>query len=179
MERWIHNWRAKLCEDERISFTGLRSLAMKLSSLVLMLALLPAFSRADDAAAIRALREQSNLGLLNHQIEPVLASLAENASLVAGASGNAYVGKARIKEVYLKSFADPEFGTYVRQIGEITLADDGKRAAERGTWIAIFNGKNGGSLISGDYLAHWARHDGKWTDMAEVYVALHCSGPKC
>lgn len=152
---------------------------MKLSSLALITALLPAFSWADDAATIRALREQSNLGLQNHQIEPVLASLAENFSLVPGASGIAYVGKARVKEVYLKSFADPEFGTYVRQVREITVADDGKRAAERGTWIAIFNGKNGGSQISGEYLAHWGKHDGGWMDMAEVYVALHCSGPKC
>lgn len=33
--------------------------------------------------------------------------------------------------------------------------------------------------MSEDYFAHWAKKDGAWLTVAEVYVALYCNGPIC
>ena len=134
---------------------------------------------ADEIAVIHALRNQSNLGLLTHQIDPVLASLSEDFVGVGANGGVKVLNKPQVRELYLKTFADPDFVSYVRQPRDITLSDDGLHASERGEWQGIFKNDKGGALASGDYLAYWAKRDGKWVDLTEVYIAVHCTGTQC
>jgi ketosteroid isomerase-like protein len=132
----------------------------------------------DDVAAILALRSDSNAGLLAHDVDRVLRHTTEDFILVGGMSGG-HVGKAVIHDYYLKGFAEPGFVTYIRTPDEVIVAQSGDRASERGKWQGVWRTAKGGSLASGDYFAHWVKRDGGWLTLAEVYVALRCSGPAC
>jgi len=131
-----------------------------------------------EVAAIVALRADSNAGLLAHDVDRVLRHTTDDFILVGGASGG-HIGRSVIHDYFLKGFAAPGFVTYVRTPDEITISDSGDRASERGKWQGIWRDPKSGSLMSGEYFAHWVKKDGAWLTLAEVYVTLHCSGPIC
>ena len=132
-----------------------------------------------DAGTILSLRADSNAGLLAHDVDRVLRHTTDDFILVGGMSGG-HVGKAVVRKYYLDGFADPDLVTYVRTPDGVTISDAGDRAAEHGKWQGVWrNAKGGGSLMSGEYFAHWLKKDGAWLTLAEVYVYLHCTGPAC
>ena len=108
-----------------------------------------------DVGAILSLRADSNAGLLAHDADRVLLHTAEEFILVGGTSGG-HVGKSVVRRYYMDGFA-----------------------IERGKWQGVWRNTKTGSLMSGEYLAHWMKKDGGWVTLAEVYVTLHCSGPIC
>ena len=134
---------------------------------------------ADDADTIRTLRNESNTAMISHQVDKLMASLSDDFVLVGGSSGIAHSGKAALRDYFLEAFHDPGFVTYVRTPAAITVSDDGTRAVEHGHWQGIWRSDASQSFMGGDYLAHWSKRDGKWTDRAEVYVTLRCTGPIC
>ena len=131
-----------------------------------------------DVSTILSLRDDSNAGLLAHNVDRVLLHTTEDFILVGGTSGG-HVGKSVIRRYYIDGFANPDLVTYVRTPDQVTVSDAGDRASERGKWQGVWRNPKTGSLMSGEYLAHWIKKDGVWVTLAEVYVTLHCSGRVC
>jgi ketosteroid isomerase-like protein len=131
-----------------------------------------------DVSTILSLRADSNAGLLAHDVDRVLLHTTDDFILVGGTSGG-HVGKSVIRRYYIDGFAAPDLVTYVRTTDQVTVSDAGDRVSERGKWQGIWRSPKTGSLMSGEYLAHWMKKDGVWVTLAEVYVTLHCVGPVC
>jgi ketosteroid isomerase-like protein len=146
--------------------------------LVVVLGLTSAAAADNDVAVILSLRADSNAGLLAHDVDQVLRHATDDFVLVGGVSG-AHVGKAVIHDYFLKGFAEPGFVTYIRAPDKVTVSQTGDRASERGKWQGVWRDAKGGSLMSGDYFAHWVKKNGAWLTLAEVYVTLQCSGAIC
>ena len=148
------------------------------SLLIVVFGLTSARAAENDVALILALRSDSNAGLLAHDVDRVLSHTTDDFILVGGISGG-HVGRSVVRDYFLKGFAEPGFVTYIRTPDKITVSESGDRASERGKWQGVWRSPKGGSLMSGDYSAHWVKRDGAWLTVAEVYVALHCNGPVC
>lgn len=131
-----------------------------------------------DIATILSLRADSNAGLLAHDVDRVLRHTTDDFILVGGVSGG-HVGRSVIHDYFLKGFAEPSFVTYIRTPDQVTISETGDRASERGKWQGVWRNAKSGSLMGGEYFAHWVKKDGAWLTLAEVYVTLHCSGPIC
>jgi ketosteroid isomerase-like protein len=131
-----------------------------------------------DIGAILSLRADSNAGLLAHDVDRVLLHTTDDFILVGGTSGG-HVGKSVVRRYYLDGFAAPDLVTYVRTPDHVTVSDAGDRASEYVKWQGVWRNQKSGSLMSGEYFAHWMKKDGAWVTLAEVYVTLHCSGPVC
>ena len=145
---------------------------------IVVLALTPAVAADNDAAAISSFRADSNAGLLAHDVDRVLRHTTDDFILVGGVSG-AHIGKSVVRDYFLKGFAEPDFVTYIRAPDKVTISESGDRASERGKWQGVWRNPKGGSLMSGEYFAHWVKKQGAWLTLAEVYVTFHCSGPIC
>jgi ketosteroid isomerase-like protein len=131
-----------------------------------------------DIAAILSLRADSNAGLLAHDADRVLLHTTDDFILVGGTSGG-HVGKLVVRRYYIEGFANPDLVTYVRTPDQVTVSDAGDRASERGKWQGVWRSPKAGSLMSGEYFAHWMKKGGVWVTLAETYVTLHCTGPVC
>ena len=99
--------------------------------------------------------------------------------ILVGGIGGGHVGRSVVSDYFFKGFAEPGFVTYIRTPDKVTVSESADRASERGKWQSVWRSPKGGSLMSGDYFAHWVKRDGAWLTVAEVYVALHCNGPVC
>lgn len=131
-----------------------------------------------DVGAILALRADSNAGLLAHDVDRVLSHTTDDFILVGGISGG-HVGKSVVRRYYIDGLAEPDLVTYVRTPDQVTISDTGDRAFERGRWLGVWRNPKSGSVMSGEYSAHWVKKNGIWLTLAEVYVTLHCTGPIC
>lgn len=131
-----------------------------------------------DVGAILALRAESNAGLLAHDVDRVLRHTTDDFILVGGVSGG-HVGKQVVHDYFVRGFADPSLVTYIRTPDAVTISDAGDRAFEVGKWQGVWRNAKEGSVMSGEYCAHWVKKDGAWLTLAEVYVTLHCGGPAC
>jgi ketosteroid isomerase-like protein len=149
-----------------------------LISMAFVVCVSSASAAESDVGTILSLRADSNAGLLAHDVDRVLLHTTDDFILVGGTSGG-HVGKSVIRRYYLDGFADPGFVTYVRTPDQVTVSDAGDRASERGKWQGVWRNPKTGSLMSGEYFAHWKKKDGVWVTLAEVYVTLHCIGPEC
>ena len=78
------------------------------------------------------------------------------------------MGAPAIIAAFEAQFADPSFVTYLRTTQSVTLAADGNRAAEAGTWLATW--KDGEA--SGPYLAAWKKVVGQWVIESETFVTV-------
>jgi|SRR5271166_1407193 len=145
---------------------------------VVVFSLTGAAAAENDVAAILSLRGDSNAGLLAHDVDRVLQHTTDDFILVGGVSGG-HVGRLVVHDYFLKGFADPDLVTYIRTPDNVTISESGDRASERGKWQGVWRNSKGGSLMSGEYFAHWVKRQGAWLSLAEVYVTLHCSGPIC
>jgi ketosteroid isomerase-like protein len=149
-----------------------------ISLAVVVFALTRAEAAENDVTAILSLRADSNAGLLAHDADRVLLHTTDDFILVGGTSGG-HVGKSVIRRYYIDGLTAPDFVTYIRTPDHVTVSDAGDRASEFGKWQGVWRNQKSGSLMSGEYFAHWKKKDGSWVTLAEVYVTLHCSGPDC
>jgi ketosteroid isomerase-like protein len=131
-----------------------------------------------DVATILSLRADSNAGLLAHDVDRVLRHTTDDFILVGGVSGG-HVGRPVVRQYFLEGFAEPDYVTYIRTPDQITISEKGDRASEHGKWQGVWRNAKSGSLMSGEYFAHWVKKDGNWFTLAEVYVTLRCSGSIC
>jgi len=138
-----------------------------------------ALSLTNEAQAIRALRSQSNLGLSARDAEKVTAAFAEDIHSISG-GGELVDGRAAVTKIYQDQLR-PESGfiSALRTPGRIAVNRSGDRAAEPGRWRWTVQTPLGEASFSGDYLAGWVRHGGRWRLQSELYVTTGCTGPGC
>jgi ketosteroid isomerase-like protein len=148
------------------------------SSLFVVFGFMSATAAESDVAAILSLRTDSNAGLLAHDVDRVLRHTTDDFILVGGVSGG-HVGRSVVRQYFLEGFAEPGYVTYIRTPDEVTISEKGDRASEHGKWQGVWRNAKNGSLMGGDYFAHWVKKDGAWFTLAEVYVTLRCSGAIC
>jgi ketosteroid isomerase-like protein len=117
--------------------------------------------------AIRARRKLTNKLIAAHDAQRLKPFFAADANLISG-EGGLLMGAPAIIAAFEAQFADPGFVTYLRTTQSVTLAADGKRAAEAGTWLATW--KDGEA--SGPYLAAWKKVVGQWVIESETFVTV-------
>jgi uncharacterized protein (TIGR02246 family) len=133
---------------------------------------------AADAAAIRAVRARSNRAIAEHDMAGFTPAFADDAVFV-WSNGTSAVGKAGLTQFFARDFADPNFDRYVRSPQRVSVAANGVRAVEHGTWTALKHDASGQTRYGGDYSAHWMKKDGAWRIQGELYVKLRCEGSLC
>lgn len=117
--------------------------------------------------AIRARRKLTNKLIAGHDAARLRPFFAPDANLISG-EGGLLMGATAIIAAFEAQFTDPSFVTYVRTTESVTLAADGSRAAETGTWLA--NWKD--ARASGPYLAAWKKVTGQWVIESETFVTV-------
>ncbi|MBX3481131.1 MAG: DUF4440 domain-containing protein [Caulobacter sp.] len=117
--------------------------------------------------AIRARRRMTNKFIAAHQAARLRPFMTPDAHLTGG-EGGLLIGAEAIIAAFEAQFADPDFITYERRSGEITLDQEGLRAAERGAWTGRWRDQT----LGGDYLAVWRKVTGQWVIEQELYVTL-------
>ena len=98
------------------------------------------------AATIKASRETSNAGFMQHKIGPVVAILHGHATMLRS-DGSLVIGVAAMARGFESNFADPAFVTYVRTPDTIEV--NGETAAESASWIGQWTNRS----VRGTYLA--------------------------
>ncbi|CAN5323750.1 DUF4440 domain-containing protein [soil metagenome] len=120
---------------------------------------------ADAVAIIKALRAQSNAGLIKHDIAPVVAILHDDAKILRS-DGSLVIGAAAMGRGFESNFADPAFVSYVRTPDTIDV--DGATAAEAGSWIGQWTNRS----VRGTYLARWTLMPLGWRIVSELFIPL-------
>jgi ketosteroid isomerase-like protein len=133
---------------------------------------------AADASAIRAVRAASNRAIADHEMARFTPAFADDAVFV-WSNGTSAVGKAGLERFFAQDFADPAFDRYVRTPGRVSVAANGVRAVEHGTWTALKHNADGETRYGGDYAAHWMKTPEGWRIKGELYVKLRCEGSLC
>ena len=133
---------------------------------------------AADAAAIRAVRDRSNRAIAEHDMRGFTPAFADDAVFV-WSNGSSAIGKAGLTTFFAQDFADPHFDRYVRSPARVSVAANGVRAIEHGTWTALKHDGAGQTRYGGDYSAHWMKKEGAWKIVGELYVKLRCEGSLC
>lgn len=121
----------------------------------------------NDAAAIRAERDASNLAIAAHDVDGIAKHWLADFVQVRGNSAH-LTGKDKVVEAWRQIFRDNPKIVYVRNPSEIVVGDDGKLAWESGKWVGINSNSKGGS-----YSAMWKKVGGAWKLQAELFVGLH------
>ena len=117
--------------------------------------------------AIRARRKLTNKLIAVHDAQRLKPFFAADANLISG-EGGLLMGAAAIIAAFEAQFADPSFVTYLRTTESVTLAADGARAAETGTWLATWKDQT----ATGPYLAAWKKVVGQWVIESETFVTV-------
>lgn len=120
---------------------------------------------AEDA--IRARRKLTNKLIAAHQAARLRPFFAADVKLLVG-DGALILGADAVIDAFAGQFADPAFGTYVRDTATIDLDAAGNRAAEAGRWTARWATQ----AMAGTYLAVWRKVTGQWVIESELYVTL-------
>lgn len=85
--------------------------------------------------------------------------------------GTIFTGSGPLAASYASlEFKDSDFVEYARRPITITIGADGMRAAEYGTWTAVY--KTPKRDRSGSYLASWRKVGSDWKIIYEAYVRL-------
>jgi ketosteroid isomerase-like protein len=122
-------------------------------------------SAEEAAIAIEALRSQSNDAIARHDVGPALAILRDDVRVI-GSDGRLIDGIAAMAQAFERTFADPQFITFVRRPATIDV--NATTAAEAGTWEGLWKSH----VIGGKYLARWQRDAAGWRVAAEFYIPL-------
>lgn len=109
----------------------------------------------------------TNRFIAAHQAQRLRPFMTADARLTGG-EGGMLMGAEAIIDAFEGQFSDPDFVTYERTPGDITLDHEGLRAAEHGTWIGRWRDQT----LGGDYLAVWRKVVGQWVIEQELYVTL-------
>lgn len=134
---------------------------------------------ASDVAVIRALRAESNAGLAARDPARVTADFAPDIHSISG-HGELTNGQTAVTRIYAEDLGpNGSFVSGLRIPGRIAVDREGARAAEPGRWQWTVRTPAGNAAFSGDYLAGWVRHEGRWKLQSELYVTTGCAGPGC
>lgn len=117
--------------------------------------------------AIRARRKLTNKLIAAHQAERLRPFFTPDVKLIVG-DGALILGLDAVLAAFASQFADPAFGTYLRETATVTLDAVGLRAAEAGRWTAQWATHD----MAGTYLAVWRKVTGQWVIESELYVTL-------
>lgn len=141
--------------------------------MLILLALAAATASPDRA--IGAMREASNAAIAAHDMTALRRVMAPGYTILPGSLGLPLTADAFAERIGA-AFADPTFITYVRTPTKIEVATNGKRAAERGTWLGRWKKPDGEMRLTGVYQATWVPADGGWRLLSETFVSLDCAG---
>ena len=117
--------------------------------------------------AIRARRKLTNKLIAAHEALRLRPFFSPDVKLIVG-DGGLILGVDAVIQAFAGQFADPAFGTYVRETERVDLDAEGARAAEAGRWTAIWTS----GTMTGTYLAVWRKVTGQWMIESELYVTL-------
>jgi ketosteroid isomerase-like protein len=122
-------------------------------------------SAEETAIAIGAMRTRSNDAIARHDVGPALAILRDDVKIIVS-SGQLIDGATAMAQAFERTFADPEFITFVRRPASIEV--NGTTAAEAGTWEGLWKSH----ITCGKYLARWQHDPVGWRVAAEFYIPL-------
>lgn len=121
---------------------------------------------AEDA--IRARRRLTNKFIAAHDAARLKPFFDPQVKLIVG-DGSLITGVDGVLDAFAGQFQDPSFIAYVRTPQDVSLDQDGVRAAEQGRWVGTWRGA---PSLSGVYLAAWRKVVGQWVIESEMYVSL-------
>ncbi len=146
---------------------------MKAALAVLSLAMATPVPAAEDAAAaVRAARAAYNAAIVAHDVAGVRAAFVDAYVGIAGSGGEVISGGDAMAAYFGRSFANPDFITYVRTPDVVTAAVPADRVMERGHWLGRFRRPGGETRLSGEYLAVWVPTPTGWRLRSESFVTL-------
>ena len=117
--------------------------------------------------AIQARRRLTNKLIAAREAQRLRPFFVPDVKLIVG-DGSLILGVDAVVDAFAAQFADPAFGTYVREAERVEIDVSGHRAAETGRWTAVWSG----SEMGGTYLATWRKVTGQWVIENELYVTL-------
>lgn len=123
------------------------------------------------ADMIRARRRLTNRLIAAHQADRLAPFLAADVRLTGG-EGGMILGAPAVVEAFRQQFADPDFVAYERLTDDVSLDQEGQRAAESGHWTGTWKDGDGRLVLTGTYLAVWQKRIGQWVIEQELYVTL-------
>jgi len=124
-----------------------------------------------EDTAIRARRARSNEAIAAHDAAALRRFFDPKITLITGA-GLVLLGVDAAMTAFEGQFKDPDFVTYLRSTETVTLDHERKRAAEHGHWVGTWKSAEGGTRLSGTYLATWKKPGGAWILESELYIRL-------
>lgn len=124
------------------------------------------------ADAIRARRKLTNKLIAAHDATRLKPFFHSGMTMITG-DGSLIVGGQAVVDAFAGQFADPSFVRYVRATGTVECDQDEARAAETGTWTALWKSADGQTTMGGTYLATWRKVTGQWVIENELFVTLH------
>lgn len=130
---------------------------------------------ADDAAAIRAARADSNAAIARHDLAGIARHWVPDVSIVSSAGAQAASARENIERMGAQFTRRPDT-IYVRTPTTIDVLTAWHVASERGEWTGRWTEPDGVVDIGGTYLAQWRKVDGVWRIRAEVFVPTRCTG---
>lgn len=129
----------------------------------------------DDSAMIRSARATSNAAIARHDAAAAVAVVREDVQVIAS-GGTLVPDRLAMRAAFERSFADPNFVTFVRTPQQIEVARDRTTAAEQGQWTGRWKTPCGPRLVTGRYLARWAKSAAGWQIAAELFIPLRQTG---
>lgn len=146
---------------------------------MILLAGLPfgAIAQQSDIDQIRALRTQSNLAIVAHNLDGFGQTLLPDVVVTRG-SGTHVAGRDSVLASLAVQFKDPNFMGYVRETDSVTISTSNPLAAEHGHWTGRFRQPDGIQIVKGVYLSMWRQTNAGWKIRSELFVTLSCTGSK-
>jgi ketosteroid isomerase-like protein len=124
----------------------------------------------DHVANIRARRAQSNTAIAARDTDGTVALMLDDV-IVAVAGGPTLNGRAASRTAFAAQFADPSFHGYVREPGQIILADPPMNATEMGNWVGTWGTGRQRHEMLGTYVAQWSYTAMGWFLQSEVFAS--------
>jgi ketosteroid isomerase-like protein len=124
----------------------------------------------DHTATIRARRAQSNAAIAARDPDGTVALMLDEVT-VAVAGGPTLSGRAASRAAFAEQFADPAFRGYVREAGQVVLADPPLHATEMGRWVGTWGSGRHRHEMRGTYVAQWSYTAMGWFLQSEVFVS--------
>jgi len=152
-----------------------RSNLMKLSTLLLFIALTAMLHAAPEKNIIKATRLRQNDAIAKHDFDEVAKLWTDDVTICRGL-GVQLAGKAAYRALVAENAGAPTAIVYQRLPGEIEVSALWPLAFETGTWQGHLGKADGPVVISGRYSAQWVKRDGNWLIRSEVFVALDGAG---
>ena len=121
--------------------------------------------------AIRQQRRRTNKLIADHEAERLRPFFDPKVTVIAG-DGSVISGIDALIERFTSFFDDPTFITFDRKADTVVIDGKGARAAERGDWVASWNGPSGTMTSGGQYQAVWRKSQTQWVLESELYIAL-------